>query len=58
MDKKEKEIVAIMQQEAKTTLEAIRFLIEASSGVSADGKKKALKELKKTKNQILKITSV
>ncbi|MDR1907203.1 MAG: hypothetical protein LBQ03_03255 [Puniceicoccales bacterium] len=57
MNEKEKETVALMFKKSQVTLDTIRKLIEESSEIPEDAKKKALREVEKTKNKVEKMTS-
>jgi hypothetical protein len=57
MNKKEKEIVAMMALESKNALDAMRKVFEETPDIPEDIKEKAFKEIIKTEKQVIKFTS-
>ncbi|MDR1366663.1 MAG: hypothetical protein LBJ13_02015 [Puniceicoccales bacterium] len=57
MNETEKKTAALISKESQETLDVIRKLIEESVEIPEDAKKKAFRELEKTKNKIEKMIS-
>ncbi|MDR0590575.1 MAG: hypothetical protein LBG09_01840 [Puniceicoccales bacterium] len=57
MNEKEKKVVAQMVEESQKTFDAMRKVFEETPDLPEEIRKKALKEIKKTEKQVIKLTA-